>query len=208
MVAAFLVTWLVTDLLHVRRTPYIAVLSVVAGGLTVGFLLWSRAGADFWTHSWGWGIVGAVLASALSLVIVRRRIPRIARQKKLAGPAVWEGVVYGAAEGVLLSVLPIAIAWQALRSLGWASVPAATVAVLASVVLVVVHHLGYWEFRGPLMKYAVIMCTGLSVAYVLTGNPMTPIVGHIVLHVAMLQRGVELPPHVRPAPLAVVARAA
>jgi hypothetical protein len=29
-VAAFLVTWIVTDLLHVRRTPYIAILTLAS----------------------------------------------------------------------------------------------------------------------------------------------------------------------------------
>jgi hypothetical protein len=199
-VAAFAVTYVATDLLRMRRAPYVALLAFVTGGFTAAFLAWSGAGARFWSYQWGWGLLGAALASIL-MILVSRRLPRLSKPQHFLGLVAWEGVVYGAAEGVLLSVLPVAIMWQVLRSFGWTStfeqVSAGVLAILASIVLVVVHHLGYWEFRSKLMKYPVIMCTGLGVAYLLTGNVIAPIVGHIVLHVVMLRRGVELPPHVR-----------
>jgi len=37
LVASFLVTWVVTDLLHVPRTPYVAVLTLVSLGLLAGY---------------------------------------------------------------------------------------------------------------------------------------------------------------------------
>ncbi|MGZ4242571.1 MAG: hypothetical protein ACXVQ7_13300 [Actinomycetota bacterium] len=196
-VVGFLVTWLVTDVIRVKRTPYVAVLSVVTAALMATYLAWSGAGVAFWTHQWAWGILATVVASVASLVM-GRRLPRSARPAHFAELVAWEGVFYGAAEGLLLSVLPVAIMWQALRSFGWTATPAGTVAVLASVALIVVHHLGYWEFRSKLMRYPILFCTVLSVAYLLTGNPIAPIVGHIVLHVAMLERGIEMPPHVHP----------
>lgn len=54
--ASFLVAWVLTGLLGVRRTPYIAALALVTGGLTVGYLAWSDTGlASFATNRWGWG---------------------------------------------------------------------------------------------------------------------------------------------------------
>ena len=65
----------------------------------------------------------------------------------------------------------------------------------ASVAVIVVHHLGYPEYRGPAMRSPVVGCTILSIAYLLTANPLAAIGGHIILHLAMLRRGMELPPH-------------
>ena len=45
-VVAFLVTWVVTDLAHVSRTPYVAVLTLTALALTAGYLLWSGTSSD------------------------------------------------------------------------------------------------------------------------------------------------------------------
>jgi hypothetical protein len=198
-VVAFLVTWLATDILRVKRTPYVALLSIVTGGLASGFLASSRAGTSFWIGSWKWAILGGVLTSGAMLVFARR-LPRANRPSGGFRLALWEGAVYGAAEGLLLSVLPVAITWQALRSFGWTSgfaeTGAAVLAVLASVGVIVVHHLGYWEFRSSLMRFPVILCSLLSVGYLLTANPIAPIVGHIMLHLAMIRKGVELPPHV------------
>ena len=40
----------------------------------------------------------------------------------LVGAVLWEGVVYGIDEGLLLSVLPVLMTWQALSALGVAKV--------------------------------------------------------------------------------------
>ena len=46
------------------------------------------------------------------------------------------------------------------------------------------------------MRSPVVGCTILSVAYLLTAKPFAAIGGHIILHLAMLRRGMEeLPPH-------------
>ena len=40
-VVAFLVTWVVTDLGHVSRTPYVAVLTLTTLALSAGYIAWS-----------------------------------------------------------------------------------------------------------------------------------------------------------------------
>jgi hypothetical protein len=208
-VAAFIVSWVVTDIAHVRRTPYVAFLALVTAALTWSYLSWSGAGASFWSFRWAIGIVGGVVAGAV-LVLQARKIPRSthADGAGLVRLFAWEDVVYGAAEGVLLSVLPVAMAWQVARSLGWTETTVgaigwAAAAVAVSLLVVAIHHLGYWEFRGPLMRYPVTLCGVLSIAYVVTGSPIAPILGHIAFHAAMTLRGAELPPRPQPsAPLA------
>jgi hypothetical protein len=119
---------------------------------------------------------------------------------RLAGAVLWEGVVYGAAEVLLLSVLPALIVWQALTAQGRTqsrigAVFPGLVALVASLLVIVVHHLGYREFRGPLVAGAALTCGILSVAYLLTMNPLAAVGGHIIMHSAAVFKGVELPPH-------------
>ena len=40
--AGFLVAWVLTTLLGMRRTPYIAALALLTSGLTFGYLAWSN----------------------------------------------------------------------------------------------------------------------------------------------------------------------
>jgi len=190
----FLVTWLATDIGGLKRAPYIAILGVVTTVAAGMYLAWAKVGTRFWSYHWAWGLVGTAVVSGV-MMLFARQLPRRPRHAGAWTTILWEGVLYGAAEGTLLSLLPVAIAWQIARSFGWTSWAAVLFAIIASVVVVTIHHLGYVEFRGSRMRYAVVGCTPLAIAYVLTGNPMAPVVGHIVLHVAMGARGVIMPPH-------------
>jgi len=192
---AFLVTWLSTDAGKLRRAPFVGLLGIVTGGMTAGYLLWAGAGSGFWTYHWGWGLLAAVVVSAAMVALVRRRLPRREGIRVTGRSFAWEGLVYGTAEGMLLSVLPVAMAWQLARSLGWVAATGVMAAVLMSVAVVAIHHLGYPEFRSRIMRYPVMMCTALAIAYIASSSPLAPIIGHIVLHWAMLAQGIELPPH-------------
>jgi hypothetical protein len=205
--AAFLVSWVLTDRLHLHRIPYVGALAALTAALTAGYLAWSDAGAAFWTTHWAWGLLGAAVAGALLTRLVSR-LPAAHTPAGVSGSAVaWEGVVYGTAEGLLLSVLPVAVTWQLFAALGWTSgwhaVVAAVAALVASAAVIVVHHLGYQEFRGPAMRSPLVGCMPLSLAYLATASPLAAIGGHIIIHLAMLRRGIELPPHARPGPVAI-----
>ena len=107
--------------------------------------------------------------------------------------------MYGAAEGLLLSVLPVVVVWQGFTGSGgtdgWRGVAAGVLALAASALVIVVHHLGYREFRNRRIVQPLMACLVLSLGYLLTGSPIAAIGGHIVLHLALLRRGIELPPH-------------
>ena len=107
--------------------------------------------------------------------------------------------MYGVAEALLLSVLPALVAWQTLSALGWTQswmgvVFSGVLALGASEVVIVAHHLGYREFRGPQIVEPVGTCGILSLAYLLTQNPLAAVGGHIVLHALSVLRCIELPP--------------
>jgi hypothetical protein len=201
--ASFLVTWVLTSRLDLRRTPYIAALALLTGGLTVGYLAWSDTSlTSFATNHWGWGLAGAAVAGALLARLSghQPRGPRPAGGRLVAALA-WEGVVYGTSEGLLLSVLPVLVTWEAFAAHGWTSgtgkpLVAGIAAMAASLAVIVIHHLGYRGFHsraalGPVM----VGCGLLSLAYLLTASPLAAVGGHIVLHTALNLRGTELPPY-------------
>jgi hypothetical protein len=201
--ASFLVAWVLTALLGVRRTPYIAALALATGALTWGYLAWSDTSlTGFATNRWGWGLAGAAVAGAL-LARLSRHQPSGPRPQgwRLAATLAWEGVLYGSAEGLLLSVLPVLVTWQAFAAHGWTSgtgrsLVAGTVAMAASLAVIVIHHLGYRGFHGRAALVPVMVgCGLLSLAYLLTANPLAAVGGHIILHTALTLRGTEMPPY-------------
>jgi uncharacterized membrane protein YedE/YeeE len=70
----------------------------------------------------GLGLVGAAVAGAI-LARLSHHQPRGPRPQgwRLAATLAWEGVVYGSTEGLLLSVLPVLVTWQAFATHGWTS---------------------------------------------------------------------------------------
>lgn len=207
-VVAFLVAWSMSDLRPTRRVVYVPVLALVTGALVAGYLLWSESGTAFWTNNWAAGIVGAVAAAAaLGALLSRKTIPHGKPQAVTAGTVVWDGLVYGAGEGLLLSVLPVLVMWQTFSSngwtVGWRSVAAATLSIAASVLVIVIHHMGYPDFRTSRMKMrqAILGCGVLSLAYLLTASVIAPVVAHAILHVLVVRKGMELPPHEGTTPL-------
>jgi hypothetical protein len=200
---AFLVTWIVTDLARVPRTPYIAVLTVTTFALAAGYLAWSgTALADLVIENWGWGIVGGVAASAVVVPLVRR-LPSGTRPRGplLVERLLWEGVVYGTAEGLLLATLPVLAVWQGAEALGWTepvtgAVASGAIAIVGALFVILVHHLGYREFRRSrkMLAGALVACGIQALAFLLTGNVLAPILAHIILHGQLTLRGDEMPP--------------
>jgi hypothetical protein len=216
LVASFLVTWVVTDVLHVPRTPYVAILAVVSLGLGGAYLVWSGTSvADVLVRNGGWALLAGVVV-ALVLTPAVRRLPGSERPAgSLAGHLVWEGGVYGIAEALLLSALPVLAVWQAADGLGWTrstwgDVGSGALAIVGALFVILVHHLGYREFRPasarPMLMGALLACGVQALAFLLTGNILAPVLAHVALHVQMLGRGVELPPAARRGPASPVAR--
>lgn len=206
LVAAFLVSWLAADRLTMARARYIGVLTLMTAGLSAGYVAWLGVGVvDLLMARWGWGLVAApVIGVVLALGLRRVPVYEKLHGRRLAVALLWEGAVYGLAEGVLLSALPVLITWQLIHSLGWSG-PAGGVArwtlpVLASAAVILVHHLGYWEYRNRLLAPITLGCGLMSLGYLVTGSPIAPTLAHVIGHAAMLRHGGEMPPHPRGAP--------
>jgi hypothetical protein len=117
---------------------------------------------------------------------------------------IWLGVVYGALDALLLSVMPILATQRAITGLsrmsGWpSSLAVGGISLAASLFVTIAYHFGYPEFRGSEIVAPVIGNAVISLSYLLTSNPLAPVVSHVVMHVAAVLHGLEttvrLPPH-------------
>jgi hypothetical protein len=198
---SFLVTWVSADKLRMRRTPYIGVLTLVTAAMAAGYIAWLDVSVTaLLTTHWAWGLLAAPLCGAFMIVgITRLPVTQRLTGRRLGIALLWEAVIYGTTEGVLLSVLPVLMAWQMIHSLGWSGtggdIARWTLPIAASIVITVVHHLGYWEYRNRLLVPISTGCGLLSVGYLVTASPIAPVLGHILGHATGLIHGTELPPH-------------
>ena len=122
----------------------------------------------------------------------------------LAWAVLWRGIGYGAADGLLLSAFPILVVFAAaegsdLRRRRSGTVAVGAVALLASMVMTTVYHLGYPDFRSPLLARPVAADVVWSVPTLVTLNPIGAPIAHAGLHVSAVLHSSEtdvfLPPH-------------
>jgi hypothetical protein len=205
VIAAFLVTWVVTDRLHMRRTRYVAILALLALTLLGAELAWSGTSfVDLVVPRWGLGVLGGLLAALGMAPLVRRAsADRSQREMSIVKQYLWEAGVYGIAEALILAALPVLVVWQGAQALGWTQsewtrIGAGAMAILGALIVIAAHHLGYREFRTraarPKLGGALLACGAQALAFLLTGNLLAPIVAHVLLHAQMISRRIELPP--------------
>jgi hypothetical protein len=207
--AAFVVAWASgTRRLPIRRTAYVPILFFVTAALAVGYVAWLGIGVvDVVGNAWGWGVVAAFVAAAvIAKPMSRQPVDRERPHgRRLAFELVWEGGVYGIAEGVLLSALPPFMTWQTVHALGWTGDGVAATAarwalpIAAGATVVVVHHLGYWNCRNVILVPITLALTVLTVGFLVTGSWVAPALGHVFMHVEATLHGAEMPPKQRPA---------
>jgi hypothetical protein len=192
--------------LHLARSLYLVVYVVFVSAFLYSYIRWSGINVAGWfRHHWLWGVIAAILAGAFVVVNVWSQPASPSPQGwELVFDLLWLGVVYGTADALLLSVLPVLATWQALSMLGWTKqwygkVLVGIVAEAASMLVTALYHLGYPEFQGPQVVFPLIGNSVMSLAYLLTMNPLGAILSHIAMHIAAVLHGInttfQLPPH-------------
>jgi hypothetical protein len=116
----------------------------------------------------------------------------------------WLGVVYGSADALLLSIIPLAATWQSFASLGWTRswagrTAAGILALAASVLVAAMYHVGFPEYRAAGLQAPIIGNSVMSLASLLTMSPLAALFSHIAMHMSAVLHGldttVQLPPH-------------
>jgi hypothetical protein len=207
---AFLVAWLTGTRLHIRRDVYVPILFAVTAGLAIGYIAWLGVGfTTVATTRWGWGLLGAAVAAVLLWKpLTHQPATRHVEGRQLRWELFWEGGVYGTAEGVLLSALPPFITWQMVHSLGWTGAGGGlarwALPMIASAVVVGIHHLGYWNCRNRILIPITLALSALTAGFLITASWIAPALGHVFMHFEATVHGVEMPPVDRPTQAASV----
>jgi hypothetical protein len=186
----------------VYLVPYLAAVAVLAWA----YVRWDATPvrAEL-RRRWAWGLLAAAGAGALASVGALRGLAASGpRGLWAAWQVLWLGMLYGGADGLLLTVLPVWIVWRLMRAdrseAGWLRLLGAGVlGLLASLAVTAAYHLGYVEFRGAAVAMPLVGNTLVTLAYLLTRSPLAPLGAHMILHVATVLVAVDtaatLPPH-------------
>jgi len=150
-----------------------------------------------------WGILLGLVFGAL---MVQNVLSRPATEK-FTGPYLvwlifWRGLIYGAMDGLLLSVFPWMVTWRAFdvekKPLG-RKIAFALLAWLFILVLTTAYHLGYSDFRSRKIIQPNIGNTIISVPTLVSANPIGSPVAHAMMHIAAIihspRTELFLPPH-------------
>lgn len=195
----------IAGLLGWGRDRFVAVHATVVLGLGVCYGRWAGIGVrGQLRRRWKAGLAGGlVIGALLARHVLALPGPRAPDDPAPVAHLGWLGLVYGTADAVLLSILPVLAVYgsepaERMRRPGY-RLRAGGRALLASLLVTATYHLGFPEFRGPALVQPLIGNGVVTAGYLLTGNPLTPTVAHVLLHGAAVLRGpeatVQLPPH-------------
>ena len=202
----FAIPFLLTDL--PRSTATSTTPSYVAA--VFGFVgAWLRFGVaaprDLLTHHWRSGIaVGLAFVAVMAWIVQREPATGHPHGLEFAAAIAWRGVVYGFADGVILSAFPILAVFSAFegkqvleRRRGKLAVGALALAV--SLLFTAVYHLGYSDFRGEKLRKPLAGDAIWSVPTLVTLSPLASPITHAGLHVNAVVHSYDtdtfLPPH-------------
>ena len=204
---SFLVPFIAADQLGLQRDLYYALYAAAVAGL---FLAWARDTRqplrEMFARHWRLALALGVVFAAISAFIATRAEDATTQPGgiEFIAALVWRGIMYGAADGLLLSAFPILLVFAALRDSrlrrrtgGIFAVGA--IAMLASLAMTAVYHAGYSDFRSDKLRKPMTGDLVWSVPTLATLNPIGAPIAHVGLHVGAVVHNYDtdlfLPPH-------------
>jgi hypothetical protein len=197
----------VADQLGLQRDIYLIVYIAAVVGLFLGWARDTRQSLHkLVTRHWRLAVsLGVAFAGIGALIAIRAEVGSgHPGGIQLVGALLWRGIVYGAADALLLSAFPILLVFAALeesrlrRRVGGLIVVGA-VAMVASLAMTAVYHAGYSDFRGSKIQKPVTGDLVWSVPTLVTLNPVGAPIAHAGLHVTAVVHDYDtdlfLPPH-------------
>jgi len=194
-----------SGLLHWSRAGFILVYLLVVLSLGVGYtriagLSWRAQFQRRWRPSLVGGVILSVLLAQSVLAQPGSERPRGLELVLSLG---WYGVVYGAVDSLLLNIVPVLEVYRTRPAEelhdGVHRFRVGVAALLASLFVTAMYHLGFVEYRGASLLQPLLGNGIITAGYLLTGSPVTPLLGHIVMHLVAVLHGMEtttqLPPH-------------
>jgi len=158
---------------------------------------------EWFSRRWVWGILlGLVFGALMVQNVLSRPVTEKFTGPYLAWLIFWRGLIYGAIDGLLLSVFPWMVTWRAFdvekKPLG-KKIAFGFLAWLFILVLTTAYHLGYADFRSKKMIEPNIGNTIISVPTLVSGNPIGSPMVHAIMHITAIIHSPKtelfLPPH-------------
>jgi hypothetical protein len=202
----FVVASIFAGVLRLPRNIYLLVYIPVVAALFILFVSNNKISLnEILSHNWYWGVLGGFLAGAFVIKNVYSQ-PSSKRSTGLAlfTDITWPGLAYGLMDSLLLSIIPVLAVMIAFTDPFWTQnwlgkICLGLIGLLASFFVTTAYHLGYPEFRGKRVLWPNIGNGVLSLAFILTMNPLAAILPHMAMHVAAMIHGKEttgqVPPH-------------
>jgi len=202
----FCVPFVFADLLGLQRDLYYGLYSVVAFGFFGSWAHYTEQSIRAMiARRWVLAIVlGLVVAGVMAFIVLRQDATSRPTGLTLAAALMWRGVVYGAADGLLLSSFPIlavfaAFAGSPLRSSTSGKLRIGALALLASIAMTAAYHAGYSDFRSGKIANPIAGDVIWSIPTLVTLNPIAAPIAHVGLHVTAVLHSYNtdlfLPPH-------------
>ena len=207
MAGAFLVPFVAADQLGLQRDLYYA---LYAAAVVALFVAWARdtrqSLREMLARRWRLAVVLGIVFAAVSAFIATRAEGEADHPGgiEFIAAIAWRGIVYGAADGLLLSAFPILLVFAALRDSRLRQrtggvVAVGAVAMVASLAMTAVYHAGYSDFRSDKLRKPVTGDLVWSVPTLATLNPVGAPIAHVGLHVGAVAHNYDtelfLPPH-------------
>jgi hypothetical protein len=157
------------------------------------------------SENWIWGLILGIAVGVLLMINVRSQpSSRQTTGSELAFNIVWLGLVYGLIDALFLNVMPViailmGFSQHQIGSTWFEKIGIGILALLASLLVTFTYHIGYSEFRNKSVRLVLIGNTIITLAYLLSANPLGAILSHTLMHIAATIQGAEttlqLPPH-------------
>ena len=159
------------------------------------FGLWVRATgqafAEMIRRRWVLALALGLAVAGLLVLVVLRTEDATTRPEglELIGAVAWRGILYGLADGLLLSAFPILAVFAAFADTGlrqriMGTIAIGLVALVASLAMTAVYHAGYSDFRSEKLRKPVAGDVVWSVPTLATLNPIGAPIAHAGLHTA------------------------
>lgn len=192
--------------LRLSRRLFLVPYFVLTGGFLYGFCYWSQLDLmSLLSKNWYWGLLAGAIVGAFLVRNVRSQAASArSTGTGLAFDVLWVGVGYGAVDALFLNVMPVVAVWNGLSAAGWTvawpgKIATGFLALLASLLVTLLYHLGYPEFRNRKVALVLLGNTLITLAFLVSGNPLGAVVSHVAMHVAAVFQGpetmIQLPPH-------------
>lgn len=202
---SFVIAMLFAGRLQLQRNIYLLAYIPIIVLFVALYYNWNSI--DLWrqfTTHWELGLIGAAITSIISVrhVLIQTSSPRRVGIALILD-LLWPGFLYGLTDAMLLSVLPVTIVYHTFSELALITIIGqiglSALGLLASLIVALCYHLGYPEYRGRQVLMTVVGNGIMTVAFLITGNPLAAIIPHCAMHIAAMWHGREttyqLPPH-------------